>query len=66
MSTPADNINRQVVELIRSRYSIDDELGLLRTGPSDEAQAYSDYVEECRAWGRGEKEKLLNNGDRSS
>lgn len=52
---PRDRINRQVVAMIRSRYSIDDELGLLRTGPSDEAQAYSDYVEECRAWGRGEK-----------
>lgn len=48
-------INQQVVELIRYRYSIDDELGLLRTGPSEEAEAYSDYVEECRAWGREQK-----------
>lgn len=51
-------INKQVVEMIRSRYSVEDELGLLRTGPSEEAEAYSDYVEECRAWGRGEKIKL--------
>ncbi len=55
---PRNRINRQVVEMIRQRYSIDDELGLLRTGPSEEAEAYSDYVEECRAWGRGEKAKL--------
>ena len=51
-------INKQVVAMIRSRYSIDDEMGLLRTGPSEEAEAYSDYVEECRAWGRGEKTKM--------
>lgn len=50
-----DRINRIVVEMIRERYSIEDELGLLRTGPSEEAEAYSDYVEECKAWGRGEK-----------
>ena len=53
-----DQINRKVVEMIRHRYSIDDELGLLRTGPSEEAEAYSDYVEQCRAWGRGEKVRL--------
>ena len=51
-------INRRVVELIRTRYSLEDEIGLLRTGPSDEAAAYDAWVEECRAWGRGEKEKL--------
>ncbi len=51
-------INQQVVAMIRSRYSIDDEMGLLRTGPSEEAEVYSNYVEECRAWGRGEKIKM--------
>ena len=51
-------INRQVVEMIRERYSIEDEIGLLRTGPSDEAERYDAYVEECRAWGRGEKALL--------
>lgn len=53
-----DRINRIVVEMIRERYSVEDELGLLRTGPSEEAEEYSDYVEECRAWGRGEKAQL--------
>jgi hypothetical protein len=56
---PRLRINRRVVEMIRERYSVDDELGLLRTGPSDEAAAYSDYVEECKAWGRGEKAACL-------
>ena len=51
-------INNRVVEMIRSRYSIEDEIGLLRTGPSDEAEAYNAFVEECRAWGRGEKALL--------
>jgi len=51
-------INHRVVEMIRKRYSVDDELKLLRLAPSDESAAYNDYVEECRAWGRKEKEKL--------
>jgi hypothetical protein len=51
-------INRKVVELIRSRYSVDDELGILRTAPSEEATQYNAWVEECRAWGRGEKALL--------
>ena len=53
-----DRVNRMVVEMIRERYSIEDEIGLLRTGPSDEAERYDAYVEECRAWGRGAKIKL--------
>lgn len=53
-----DRINSIVVEMIRERYSIEDELGLLRTGPSEEAEQYDAYVEECRAWGRGEKALL--------
>lgn len=55
---PRTEINRRVVELIRSRYSVDDELGILRTAPSEEATAYNAWVEECRAWGRGEKQDL--------
>lgn len=51
-------INQQVVEMIRLRYSINDEIKMLRIGPSDETSAYNAYVEECRACGRGEKEKL--------
>lgn len=51
-------INNRVIEMIRTRYSIEDEIGLLRTGPSDEAETYNAFVEDCRAWGRGEKAKL--------
>jgi hypothetical protein len=51
-------INNRVVEMIRSRYSVDDELGILRTAPSEEAPQYNAWVEECRAWGRGEKMRL--------
>lgn len=58
-----DEINRKVVEYIRARYSIDDELKFLRIElfsfvPDPEASAYNAYVEECRAWGRGEKQRL--------
>ena len=53
-----NNINQMVVGMIRERYSIDDELGILRTAPSEEAVQYNAWVEECRAWGRGEKAKM--------
>ncbi len=58
-----DEINRKVVEYIRAKYSIDDELKVLRIElfsfvPDPEASAYNAYVEECRAWGRGEKQRL--------
>lgn len=58
-----DEINLKVVEYIRARYSIDDELKFLRIElfsfvPDPEASAYNAYVEECRAWGRGEKQRL--------
>ncbi|MDO9585956.1 MAG: hypothetical protein Q7I93_05690 [Syntrophales bacterium] len=52
-------INERVVDRIRSRYSVNDEIKMLRIGPSPETEAYNDYVEECRAWGKGEKERLL-------
>jgi hypothetical protein len=52
------NINARVVDKIRERYSISDELMMLRTGPSDESAAYNDYIESCRAWGVEEKNKL--------
>lgn len=51
-------INDRVVERIRERYSVNDEIKMLRLGPSEETEAYNGYVEECRAWGRAEKEKL--------
>jgi len=31
---------------------------MLRIGPTPETEAYNDWVEECRAWGRAEKEKF--------
>lgn len=51
-------VNDRVVAMIRERYSVNDEIKLLRIGLSEESTAYNDYVERCRAWGRGEKEKL--------
>lgn len=52
------NINGRVVDKIRDVYSVNDEIKMLRIGPSPETEAYNDYVEDCRAWGRAEKEKL--------
>lgn len=51
-------INERVVNMIREKYSISDEIKMLRIGPSDETSAYNSYAEECRAWGRSEKLKL--------
>lgn len=51
-------INERVVNMIRERYSVDDEIKMLRIGPSEETAAYNTYTEECRAWGRSEKLKL--------
>jgi hypothetical protein len=51
-------INDRVVGRIRERYSVADELKMLRISPSPETAAYNDYVEECRAWGRAQKEDL--------
>lgn len=53
-------IDEQVVGYIRAKYSLEDELKFLRIElfakvPDPEASAYNAYVEECRAWGRGEK-----------
>lgn len=53
-----DKIDAQVVDKIRSRYSVSDEIKLLRTAPSAESVAWNDYVEECRAWGKALKEML--------
>ena len=51
-------INSRVIDMIRERYSINDEIKMLRIGASDETSAYNDYAEACRAWGRAEKAKL--------
>jgi cellulose biosynthesis protein BcsQ len=51
-------INERVVNMIREKYSVNDEIKMLRIGPSDETATYNMYTEECRAWGRSEKLKL--------
>jgi hypothetical protein len=51
-------INTRVVDKIRSVYSQDDEIKMLRIAPSPETVAWNDHVEACRAWGRAEKAKL--------
>ena len=51
-------INQRVREAIATRYSLSDEIKLLRTAPSAEMDAYNAWAEECRAWGRAEKAKL--------
>lgn len=51
-------INTQVVAKIRERYSVDDEIKMLRLAPSQETTEWNDYVEHCRQWGREEKAKL--------
>lgn len=48
-------MNAQVVQKIRERYSINDEIKLLRLGDSAEKDMWVKYVEECRAWGVKEK-----------
>lgn len=52
------HINDHVKMAIAERYSIEDEIKLLRLSPSPETESYNAYVEECRAWGRAEKKKL--------
>ena len=51
-------INQRTVERIRARYSVNDEIKMLRIGPSPETEAYNDWVEACRAWGREQKASL--------
>lgn len=51
-------INQRVQDAIAQRYTLADEIKLLRTAPSPEIDTYHAYAEECRAWGRTEKAKL--------
>ena len=51
-------INERVVAKIRERYSVNDELKLLRIGLSEESTDYNNYIEECRDWGHAAKLKL--------
>lgn len=51
-------INQRVVQRIRERYSVDDEIKLLRIAPSPETAAWNDHVEDCRQWGRKQRAAL--------
>lgn len=51
-------INERVRAAIAERYSLADEIKLLRTAPSPEMDAYNMYAEDCRSWGHAEKAKL--------
>jgi hypothetical protein len=46
----------RVVELIRERYSIDDEIAILRQKDTkqEEYQAWYDYCEACKAQAKGD------------
>ena len=51
-------VNERIVARIRERYSLNNEIKLLRIGLSEESTVYNDYVEECRDWGRVAKSRL--------
>ena len=51
-------IDERVVMKIREKYSVNDEIKLIRLGASDDFTAYNDYVETCRAWGTAAKARL--------
>lgn len=51
-------IRARVAQKIAERYSITDEIKLLRTAPSAEFEMYNEYVETCRQWGRERKAEL--------
>ena len=50
-------IRQRVQDRIAERYSMADEIKLLRTQPSAEFEVYNAYAEDCRAWGRAERAK---------
>lgn len=53
-------INRQVKKMIAARYSVEDELKLLRSvdKTTDEFTAYNDFVVNCIEWGQDQKRSL--------
>lgn len=51
-------IDQRVIEQIRSRYSMDEEIKFLRIAPSEETSTWNAFVEDCRAWGRSQKAAL--------
>ena len=54
----SDKIDYQTVEKIRARYSVNDEIKMLRVGASKEVDAWKTHVEVCRAEGAALK-KLI-------
>lgn len=58
ISSHINLINDRVVEKIRTKFSINDEIKILRAGTPEESNLYNAFVEECVLWGRIEKEKL--------
>lgn len=57
-STHVQLINERVKAKIAERYSITDEIELLRSAPSDEFDVYAEYAESCRTWGQEQKSML--------
>ena len=57
-------LNQRVVEKIREKYDVNDELGMTRkkvaaeTGSATKFNSYNTYVKSCIAWGDSEKTKL--------
>jgi hypothetical protein len=56
-------INDRVVERIRKRYSVNDEIKMLRNmiriGQNPETEAYNAWADECREMGQNGKAKLM-------
>lgn len=57
-SPHAQLVDERVAAMIRERYTINDEIKLLRIAPSPETAQWNAYVEECRAWGRAQRAAL--------
>ena len=56
----ADKIDAQTVEKIRQKYTVNDEIKMLRLGlATDEAKEWNTYAEACRAEGAAAKEILI-------
>jgi len=51
-------IRSRVVSMIADKYSIQDEIKILKAPPGSVVDAYNLHVNNCRAWGVAEKAKL--------
>jgi len=51
-------VNEAVAAMIHDLYSIDDEIKLIRTAPSDDFDEYNAFAENCRQWGRDKKAEV--------